>query len=155
MTTPMTTGRLAATLPLAALLTLAACQDTAPALVVEPEMPDEISVAIEGLTPEDWYMTYVVPARWKAYADALDEIRRTFTVEDMYHRRWRERWPELWGPNGTDAVGHWAPPRPLGPEEHKDSPEFRREMGEEFQRYLEENQQDNPHFNRHLTERRR
>ena len=92
---------------IAATLTLAGCADVAPDA---PAGAGEGLTDVNGLqlTPEDYRLLFrVYPARQAAEQAALDEIRRTFTVEDMRAERWVERWPEIWGPDGWGNVHSW------------------------------------------------
>lgn len=99
-------------LPLAMLavlftLPLAGCEDAG---LEEPAGLDEDVIEATGLrlTPEDYRLLFrVYPARQAAEQAALDEIRRTFTVEDLRAERWVERWPEIWGPDGWGNVHSW------------------------------------------------
>ena len=86
---------------LAATLTLAGCQDDGPGSMIEADEAELIEVNGMMLTPEEYdYETRVFPARMAAEGAAMEEIRRTFSVEDYEAELWVERWPEIWGPDG-------------------------------------------------------
>lgn len=137
-----------------------ACDENDAETVVEPGQP---------VTVEDVYIPAPpVAGHMGAIRSALDEIRRTFTIEDMDAQLWRERWPELWGNDGVDGYGHLAPPIRVDPATeariiamYGDDPlaaeasitRLRQINDPEFERYLEANRHVNPHFDRYLSEK--
>ncbi len=102
------TNSIALALTAATLTLTAACTDPTPADVAAPAEEELIELNGAMVTYEGYHlMEHVVPARLAAEQAALDEIRRTFTVEDMRNARWVERWPEIWGPDGWDTGHMW------------------------------------------------
>ncbi|MXX34476.1 MAG: hypothetical protein F4107_11905 [Gemmatimonadetes bacterium] len=83
----------------AATLTLTACLDE-PASIAPDVAGDSIEVNGEKLSLAEYELHYVWPARIAAMSAAVDEIERTFSVEDLQSELYAERWPEIWGPDG-------------------------------------------------------
>ncbi len=104
------TNSIALALTAATLTLTAACTDPTPADVAAPAEPELIEVNGMKMTPEDYDLLFrVIPAQGAAEQAALDEIRRTFTVEDFRNERWVERWPEIWGPDAAVSFSHGWP----------------------------------------------
>ena len=92
---------------LAATLTLA-CEHGTPADMVNEKSAEEQLMEERRAELDRLWAETLGPQQAAALA-AYAEIRRTFSVADFRARRWQERWPEIWGPEGWDVTGHFSP----------------------------------------------
>ena len=112
---------------LAALLALVACNDVGPGARLGDARTPEEQLAEERMRE----LEEVWNPRFDTLSAVYDEIRRTFTADDMEAKRWRERWPGIWGPEGWGwNISHGPDTWPVefqsslrhrhGPDWHKD-----------------------------------